>query len=174
MPRTHRYARHGQQYFVKVVMGTGRILCPPQCPGPRPSCQSSRSADALRHKQHAKATHSKHTGQYSLGLPANSPRQTHKTIFTWVTDSWQRIPTQCPWAPTSDIIVKGLFHRMTFITNSQKEKCHETCRSRHSANLRANYVAARSQMYSCEVACIVVSSVGAFHVSSSHLLGKIA
>ena len=92
MPRTHRYARHGQQYFVKVVMGTGRILCPPQCPGPRPS---SRSTDALRHKQHAKTTHSKHTGQ----IPANSPQQTHKTIFTWVTDSWQRILTQCPWAP---------------------------------------------------------------------------
>ena len=138
MPRTHRYARHGQQYFVEIVMGTGRIPCPPQCPAPRPS---SRSADALGHKQHAKTTHSKHTGQ----IPANSPQQTHKTIFTWVTDSWQRIPTQCPWAPTSDIIVKGLSRRMNFITNSQKEKRHETCRSRHSANSRANYVAARSQ-----------------------------
>ena len=70
MPRTHRYARHGQQYFVKVVMGTGRILCPPQCPGPRPS---SRSTDALRHKQHAKTTHSKHTGQYSLGFTSKQP-----------------------------------------------------------------------------------------------------
>ena len=127
---THRYARHGQQCFVEIVMGTGRIPCPPQCPAPRPSCQSSRSADALRHKQHAKTT---------------APQQTHKTIFTWATDSWQRILTQCPWAPTSDIIVKGLFRRMNFITNSQKEKRHETCRSRHSANLRANYVAARSQ-----------------------------
>ena len=124
----------------------------------------------------------------------SNPQQTHRTIFTWVTSKQPTANTQdnihlgyrqlaaypnpVPLGPHFRHYCQRPFPQNDFHYEFAKgkimEKCHETCRSRHSANLRANYVAARSQMYSCEVACIVVSSVGAFHVSSSHLLGKIA
>ena len=101
-----------------------------------------------QHKRYRKTSHSQHTGQHSVGF--------HRRT--------SRIPAQ-PSAPTADIIVRSVFHGRNSSTKSQKKNCHQTCRSRHSANLRTNYVAARSQ----QCVRLLLPLVGATAV---HLLKK--
>lgn len=111
-----------------------------------PPNQAAKAAGLHMYSEQAKPTQA---------TQKNNSQPTHRTTFSWVTQAhWPYpSPAQCPWAPTADIIVRSVFHRRNSSTKSQKKNCHQTCRSRHSANLRTNYVAARSQQ--CAPVCKV-------------------
>lgn len=113
-------------------------------PTTQPSCQSSRAAHVLRA---SKANTSNTEKQFTANTQDNI-----QLGYTGALAVSQPSP-RCPLAPTADIIVRSVFHRRNSSTKSQKKNCHQTCRSRHSANLRTNYVAARSQQ--CAPVCKV-------------------
>ena len=108
-----------------------------------PPNQAAKAAGLHMYSEQAKPTQA---------TQKNKSQPTHRTTFSWVTQAYASL-AQCPWAPTADIIVRSVFHRRNSSTKSHKKNCHQTCRSRHSANLRTNYVAARSQQ--CAPVCKV-------------------